>query len=273
MTTVRLPRAVLWQTFIRFIFAGQLGWNYERMQSLGYCYSMLPILKKTRPNPEDFKEAFITNLNFFNTNPIMGTPIIMGAHAALEESGASLETTEGLKLGLMGSMAGMGDTIVFALYNSIIFSLGANWGLQGNVFGPIFVAIMVLFPFALVRWWEFDLAYHQGVNLFTSMGSGPVARIMEGATMVGLTMIGGFAPSIVKVTTPLTLTSVATLNGTAAVTKVIVQDQLDAILPDMLPVLIVLLSYWLLRKGWSPIKVIGLLVAVGFVLGALGILA
>jgi mannose PTS system EIID component len=272
MTAVKLTRADLWQAFVRYVFAAQLGWNYERMQSVGYCYSMLPILKKTHPDPEDFKEAFITNLNFFNTNPIVGTPFIMGAHAALEELGASLDTTEGLKVGLMGPLAGVGDTIVWALYNSIIFSLGANWALQGNIFGPIFVAVMVFFPYNLARWWQFNWAYKQGVNLVTSFGSGAIARITEAATIVGLIVVGGFAPSIVNVKTPWTIVTNATVNGTAATTKVVVQDQLNAIVPYLLPVLAVGLAYWLLSRGWGPVKVIGLLVVVGFVLGAFGLL-
>jgi mannose PTS system EIID component len=272
MSATKLTRDVLWQAFVRYVFAAQLGWNYERMQSVGYCYSMLPILKKTHPDPEDFKEAFITNLNFFNTNPIVGMPFIIGAHAALEEAGASLETTEGLKVGLMGPLAGVGDTIVWALYNSIIFSLGANWALQGNLFGPIFVALMVFFPYNLVRWWQFNWAYKEGANLVSSFGSGAIAKITEAATIIGLIVVGGFAPSIVNVKTPLTLTTKAMVQGSEAVTKVVVQDQLNAVIPYMLPVLAVFLAYWLLNRGWNPVKVIGLLVVVGFVLGALGIL-
>lgn len=273
MAAVKLTRADLWQAFVRYVFAAQLGWNYERMQSVGYCYSMLPIFKRTHPDPEDFKETFITNLNFFNTNPIVGTPFIMGAHAALEEAGASLESTEGLKVGLMGPLAGVGDTIVWALYNSIIFSIGANWGLQGNIFGPIFVAVMVFFPYNAVRWWQFNWAYKKGADLVTSFGTGAIAKITEAATIVGLIVVGGFAPSIVKAVIPYTLTTTATVNGTAAVTNVVIQTQLDAIVPYLLPVLFVLLAYWLLKRGWGPVRVIGLLVVVGFILGAVGFLA
>jgi PTS system mannose-specific IID component len=272
MATKKLPRSVLLQTFVRFIFVGQLGWNYERMQSVGYCYSMLPIFRITRPDPEDFKEAFITNLNFFNTNPIVGTPFIMGAHIALEEAGASLDTTEGLKVGLMGPMASVGDTLVWALYNSIIFAIGANWAVQGNVFGPIFVVLMSFFPFLLFRWWEFNTAYRRGADLAATFGTGMIARITEAASLVGLIVIGGFAPSIVNVKTPLALSTTALVNGSQAVSKVVIQTQLDAIVPYLLPVLTVAMVYWLLGKGWSPIKAIGLLILVGFVLGAAGIL-
>jgi PTS system mannose-specific IID component len=65
----KLTMADIKKAFWRYVFMSQCGWNYERMQSVGYCYSMLPILEKTRPDPEEFKEAFLTNLNFFNTNP------------------------------------------------------------------------------------------------------------------------------------------------------------------------------------------------------------
>ena len=269
--TTKVNRKDLWQSFWRLVFASQLGWNYERMQSVGYCYAILPILKKTHPDPEDFKEAFITNLNFFNTNPVVGFPFILGAHAALEESGASLDTTEGLKVGLMGPLAGVGDTILWALYNSIIFSIGAGMALQGNILGPIFVMLMVFFPYNLVRYWQFFGAYRQGVNILTGYGAGAIARLTELATIVGLIVVGGFAPSIVNVKTPLALTTSAVVNGEQVTTNVAVQQQLDAILPYMLPVLTVALAYWLLKRGWSPARVILVLVVLGFVTGALGI--
>lgn len=271
IVTPKLTRGDLMKSFWRYIFLFQSGWNYERMQSVGYCYAILPILKRTHPDPEDFKEAFITNLNFFNTNPVVGAPLIIGAHAALEEAGASLETTEGLKVGLMGPLAGVGDTLLWALYNSIIFSIGSIMALNGNVFGPILVMILVLFPYMGVRYWQFMWAYRQGTNLMSSLGGGMIARITELATFVGLVVIGGFAPSIVRLTTPLEITQQATVQGEQAVSTVNIQAQLDAILPYMLPVLVTGLAYWLLKKGWSPIQVILLLTVIGFAGGALGI--
>jgi len=273
MAEKKLTRADLMSAFWRYVFFFQMGWNYERMQSVGYCFTMLPILKKTRPDPEEFKEAFMTNLNFFNTNPVVGAPLILGAHAALEEAGASLETTEGFKVGLMGPFAGIGDTLVWALYNSIIFSLGSVMALQGNLMGPILVVLLVFFPYLAVRYWQFFWAYSQGAQLVEHMSAGAIQRITEAATLIGLIVVGGFAPSIVRVTTPLKWERTVTVRGEEVVQKVVLQDQIDAILPYMLPMLVVFLSYWLLKKkGWSPTRVIYLLVAIGFIGGALGIL-
>ncbi len=271
---VKITQADIKQAFWRYVFAAQHGWNYERMQSVGYCYSMLPILKKTHPDPEEFKEAFITNLNFFNTNPVIGTPLIMGAHIALEEAGASLETTEGLKIGLMGPLAGVGDTLVWALYNSIIFSIAASMALAGNALGPIFAMIMIFFPYMAVRWWQITWAYKQGSNLMASISGGAIARITELATIIGLIVIGGFAPSIVRLTTPLQFVQNVTVGGEVSTQTVAVQTQLDAILPYMLPLAIIGLTYWLLKKkNWSPTNAIFLLLAIGFIGGALGIFA
>jgi len=271
-TKEKLTRKDLMAAFWRYIWMAQCGWNYERMQSVGYCYSMLPIFKKTRPTPEEFKEAFITNLNFYNTNPVVGTPLIMGAHVALEEAGASFETTEGLKVGLMGPLAGVGDTLVWAIYNSIIFTIGASMALDGSAFGPIFVILMIFFPYMAVRYWQYMWAYKQGTNLIASLGGGAIQRITELATIVGLIVIGGFAPSIVRLTTPLKYTTEAVLQGETVQQVVEIQTQIDSIMPYLLPALITFLAYWLLKnKGWSPIKVIGLLIVVGFLGGALGI--
>lgn len=270
--TPKLTRADLLKAFWRYVFLFQCGWNYERMQSVGYAYSILPILKKTRPDPEAFKEAFLTNLNFFNTNPVVGAPLIIGAHIALEEAGASLDTTEGLKVGLMGPLAGVGDTLVWALYNSIIFSIGSIMALNGSAFGPILVILLVFFPYLGVRYWQFMWAYRQGTSLIASLGGGAIAKITELATIVGLVVIGGFAPSIVRATTPLEITQKAVIQGKEAINSVKIQAQLDAILPYLLPVLVTWLAYWLLKKGWSPVRVILVLTVIGFVCGALGIL-
>ncbi|MCI8271343.1 MAG: PTS system mannose/fructose/sorbose family transporter subunit IID, partial [Erysipelotrichaceae bacterium] len=66
-------------------FGMQFSWNYERMQALGYCWSILPALKKIyKDDPEALKAAVIRNLEFFNTHPYMAMPI-MGTSLAMEE--------------------------------------------------------------------------------------------------------------------------------------------------------------------------------------------
>ena len=273
--TGRLERRDLLASFWRYFWSFQISWNYERMQALGFAYAMEPVLRKLFPNDADYEAALERHLVFFNTNPVVGAPLIIGSAIAMEEAGAPA-SAEGVKIALMGPMAGVGDTIIWALYNSIIFVIGANWALQGNILGPIFVIVMVAIPYTVARYWQFMWAYSQGRSLATSLASGMLERVTEGATVLGLIVIGGFIPSIVKIVTTLTYTqTVSAINpkgGTQLVTsKTPVQTQLDAILPFMLPVLLTAVVYWLLKRyNLNPLWAIAFVFVIGIVLGGLG---
>jgi PTS system mannose-specific IID component len=172
----------------------------------------------------------------------------------------------------MGPLAGVGDTLVWALYNSIIFSIGSVMALQGNVMGPILVILLILIPYLAVRYWQFFWAYNQGTGLIAQLGSGAIMRLTELATIVGLIVVGGFAPSIVRLTTPLEWSREVEVRGEMTTQVINIQQQLDAILPLMLPVLVTWMAYALLKRGWSPIRVIVVLLIIGFAGGALRIL-
>ena len=80
----------------------QGSWNYERMQNGGWCYAMIPAIKKLYKDPEDRKAALKRHLEFFNTHPYVASPVL-GVTLALEEdraNGAAVKTLQfkGLKL-------------------------------------------------------------------------------------------------------------------------------------------------------------------------------
>jgi len=95
-------------------FLIQSSWSFERMQSLGFFYSIAPAIMSIHKDKDDLAEAYKRHLEFFNTNPYMA-PAIIGATIKLEEEGASGEDIKGLKAGLMGAY---GAPIVFLIiYN------------------------------------------------------------------------------------------------------------------------------------------------------------
>lgn len=259
-------RAAFWRYFISF----QISWNYERMQALGFAYAMEPVLRKLFPKSEDYEAALKRHLVFFNTNPVIGAPLIIGSAIAMEEAGAPA-SAEGVKVALMGPLAGVGDTIVWALYNSIIFTIGASMALSQNILGPIFVIVMVAVPYTLVRWWQFFWAYEQGKALATSLGSGALERVTEGATILGLIVIGGFIPSIVHLVTVADYRQDVTVAGKTVTQTVAVQQQLDTILPFMLPIILTGFVYWLLRRyNLNPLWAILIVFVFGILGGWLG---
>jgi mannose/fructose/N-acetylgalactosamine-specific phosphotransferase system component IID len=264
-----LPKRVLNRSFWRYFWSFQISWNYERMQALGFCWAMIPVLRHLNKDDKSFAEAMQRHLSFFNTSPIIGGPFILGSTIALEEGG-SATSADGMKIAMMGPLAGIGDALTFVVYNSIIFTLAANWALQGKVIGPIFAAVFVLVPYYFVRRLQFSFGYKQGKNLITHLASGALEKVNEALIILGLIVLGGFIPSIVKIVTTLSYAGKAEPGGKAAPATT-VQSQLDQVLPFLLPVALTALIYFILRKfNLNPIWAIVIVFAIGLTLGGLG---
>lgn len=264
-----IPKRVLNRAFWRYYWSFQISWNYERMQALGFCWAIIPVLRHLNRDDTRFAEAMQRHLSFFNTSPIVGGPFILGTTIAMEEGGSGT-SAEGIKVAMMGPLAGIGDAVTFVLYNTLIFTIGCNWALQGNVIGPIFVALFVLVPYFLVRRWQFTFGYRQGKALITQLAAGALAKVNEGAIILGLIVLGGFIPSIVKIVTTVKEHPTATVPGAKAV-AVPVQTQIDQVLPYLLPVAVTALIYFLLRRfNLHPIWAIVIVFVLGLTLGGLG---
>lgn len=251
----------------------QLSWNYERMQALGFCWSIMPILRKVYPNKEDYFTAIKRHLNFYNTNPVIGSPTIFGAVCALEEQ-KQPEAADDLKVALMGPFAGIGDTIMAILMKPIFAVFAAGMALNGNWFGAALMLILGFIWFYLM-FPGFWLGYNQGKNIVQTAGSKALERFSELASIAALTIMGGFIPSILAtVKTPLQFTRTLTVEGKAVQQVVAIQDILDKILPYMIPLALVFFVYWLLKaRRWSILRVLLLLVVLGIILGAFKILS
>lgn len=250
------------KVYWRNIFGLQWGWNYERMQGLGYSWVMMPVLKKLyKDKPEEMKKALKTHLGYFNTSQPM-SHLIIGADIGMEEQTgmADEEAIVGLKTGLMGPLAGVGDTLFLAIYRTIIFSISAYMALSGSPIGlllPLIGGILLLW----VRYWFTGVGYKQGARLATDFAS-QMKLLTNAASILGLTVVGALIPSVITYTLDLKYKmGKVTLNA---------QDMLNQILPGLLPLAIVMLSYWLLgKKQMNSTKLIFVLIALGMLLGNL----
>lgn len=259
----KITKADLNKVFIRNIFGLQWGWNYEKMQGLGYCYVIMPILRKLYANdPEKMKKALKTELGYFNTSQPMSN-LIIGTDAALQEEFGIEEAEDaivGVKTGLMGPFAGVGDTIFITIYRAIVFSIAAYIAMEGQAVAlliPLICGLLVLGVRYKFTFW----GYEQGRKLATGF-SGQLKRITEAASVLGLTVVGALVPSVVKA--PLNISFVF---GEVSLSF---QTMLDKIMPGLFPVVIVLVSYWLLgKKKMTSTKLILVLMVVGILLGIL----
>ena len=248
----------------RWLLLGEAAWNYEKMQGLGYCYSMIPVLKKLYPDEADMKKALQTHLQFFNTHQEFAE-IILGIDIAMEEKegAASLEAVSAIKTGLMGPLAGIGDTLFGVIANTIFFSVGSYMALEGNPIG-IFLYLIWSVVRVIMRGYFIRIGYREGTKLIENLGD-KMNRVTEAASILGLTVVGALIPSVVSANVPFVFKS--------GEVEMELQAILNQIMPGLIPVLLVLLVYTLLnRKGMTSFKAIIFVMILGIACSAAGIL-
>jgi len=253
------------KVFIRWLLGGQTGWNYERMQGLPYCFTMIPVLKKLYKDPGDMKKALKMHLQFFNTNPFLA-PLILGVDVAVEEKEGikSEDAITGIKTGLMGPFAGVGDTIFGVIAGTVFGSIAAYMGLNGLATGVIIWMLYNVIRIFLTYWF-IGVGYQQGVRVVTSLG-GKLRNLTAAANILGLTVVGALITSVVSVTVPATF-----VMGDVTMS---LQSILDQIMPGLVPALLVGLVYWMLGlKKMNSVKAIWIVMALGIILYNLRVLA
>lgn len=243
--------------------------SFERLESFGFCLGMMPALKKLYPNKEDRIEAMKRHASFYNTEPQLGA-IINGMAVGMEEKKANGEPLDGetintLKVGLMGPVAGIGDSMIPGMLIPILLSIGMALAAGGNILGPIFY-IVAFNSIALIGSYQlFMKGYKMGASSVEVLVSDKSTKIREALSLLGVFVMGGVAASYVNLGTGL---EYATKDGV----DISIQAMLDGIFPKLLPLLVVLGTWYAMaKKGLSPVNAMLALVAFSAIGVALGI--
>ncbi|MBN1260124.1 MAG: PTS system mannose/fructose/sorbose family transporter subunit IID [Anaerolineae bacterium] len=268
-----LAKSDVFNAWWRWLFFSHATYNWERMQGMGFAHSMTPIIEKLYTKKEDVVAALKRHLVFFNTQPDFGG-IIHGVVISMEEqraSGAEIsdDAINGVKSGLMGPMAGIGDTLQQGIVIPIALAIGMNiatggavgTATRGNILGPLFFLIIAAAFVWGFGWFIFWQGYKQGQSAVTNiLQSGTLNRFITAAGVLGNFIIGALTVSFVAVSTPVTLV----IGGSTFA----IQDILNSFMPNLLPLLLTLLIWWLIaKKNVSPTLIMVVIIAVG-VLGA-----
>jgi PTS system mannose-specific IID component len=272
MSEKNLTKGDIMNMFIRsnFLLA---SFNFERMQSMGFCVTMIPALKRLYQG-EELKKALKRHLEFFNTQPFIAAPI-MGITAAMEEqraNGAPIDdaSISGVKVGLMGPLAGVGDPIFWGTIRPVTAALGASIALGGSLLGPIlFFVAFNLFRLA-TKWYGLKYGYETGTGIVSDMSGNRLQKLTEGASILGLFVMGSLVCKWTSMNVPLVVSNVTGSDGKVVVTTV--QTILDQLMPGLLPLLLTFVCMRLLKKKVNPIVLIFGLFAVGIVGYACGVL-
>ncbi|TQS71192.1 PTS system mannose/fructose/sorbose family transporter subunit IID [Ornithinibacillus gellani] len=241
----------------------QASFNYERMQAAGWLYSILPGLRQAHKNKKDLSKAMKDHMEFFNTHPFLVT-FIMGIILAMEQNKEDREAIRGIKVATMGPLGGIGDALFFLTLLPITASIGASLAIEGNILGPIIFVVMFNIIHFGTRFGLMKFGYEAGVSAIAKLKES-TQQISRAASIVGLTVVGGLIATYVAFNIDYVWVS-----GDAELD--IQSEVLDAIMPGLLPIAYTLLVYWLLKKGRSPLVLIGLTVVVGLLGSFLGIM-
>ncbi|HGJ5882169.1 PTS mannose transporter subunit IID [Arsenophonus sp.] len=248
----------------------QGSWNFERMQALGFCFSMIPVIRRLYPeNSEERKQAIKRHLEFFNTHPYVAAPVL-GVTIAMEEqraNGADIDdgAINGIKVGLMGPLAGVGDPIFWGTVRPVFAALGAGIAMSGSLLGPLLFFILFNLVRLLTRYYGVTYGYKKGLDIVHDMRGGFLQKMTEGASILGLFVMGALVNKWTNVNIPLVVSEIKNPN-TGEVTITTVQTILNQLMPGLVPLLLTFGCMWLLRRKVNPLWII-----IGFfILGIVG---
>ena len=281
----------------------QGSWNYERMQNDGWAFSMIPAIKKLYKTKEDRAAALERHLEFFNTHPYVASPIL-GVTLALEEeraNGAPVDdvTIQGVKVGMMGPLAGIGDPVFWFTVKPILGALAASLAMSGNILGPIIYFLGWNIIRMAFMWYTQEFGYKAGSKITEDLSGGLLQDITKGASILGMFILGSLVNRWVSISFAPTVSTVkldkgayiewdklpagaegiksaleqqaAGLSLTSSKVTTL-QDNLDSLIPGLAALCLTLFCMWLLKKKVSPIIIILGLFVVGIVFHLIGLM-
>lgn len=275
MSNKLIDKKVMRDTFIRSNFH-QSSWNYERMQALGFLFTMVPTIKALYPeNDDERKQAIARHLEFFNTQPFVTSPII-GVTLAMEEQkklGADIDDAaiNGLKVGMMGPLAGVGDPIFWGTLRPILGALAAGMAMDGSIIGPILFFTLFNVVRLGFRYWSMHYGYDKGNELVADIGGGILRKLTTGASVLGLFIMGALINLWTDVNLSFQISEITTETG-EVVTQTM-QNLLDDLIPGLVPLLLTFAAMKLLEEDVNPLWLILGMFVIGIVGYSLGIMS
>lgn len=299
---IKLTKADRFKMFLRSYFLLS-SFNYERMQNGGVAYTLIPAIKKLYSSKADRAAALKRHLEFFNTHPFMANPIF-GVTLALEEeraNGANVDDAaiSGVKIGMMGPLAGAGDPLFWFTLRPIMLSLGASLAVSGNVAGLFVFFILWNIMAAAVKWYTQEFGYRAGTAITDDLSGGLLQKVTRGASMMGMFVIGSLIQRWVSITFTPVVSTVKQQKGayidweklpagakglkeaftqyaagrSLSETKVTtLQDNLDQLVPGLAALGLTFLCMYLLKRKVSPIVIILGIFVLAIVFHVIGLL-
>ncbi|MDD6347291.1 MAG: PTS system mannose/fructose/sorbose family transporter subunit IID [Lachnospiraceae bacterium] len=261
------------RSWVRWEYYNESCYNYERMQGLGFCTAMVPVLNKIYAgDAEGMKGALKRHIMFFNTDHNFGG-MILGICTSMEEQkklGADIpdEAFVSLKSGLMGPCAGIGDTLSQVVLLPTLAVIFINLAQKGAVWAPIAYTVLFVGIFYSVGYWMLFVGYKNGGEaVLKLMEGGLFDKVIKVANILGCAVAGALICSYVS------------FNWNVIMMKEEVEmfnlqtGVFDAILPNAMPLVLTMGIYYAAKKGVKSSYITFGVMIIGFILGILGLIA
>ena len=249
-------RSLFWRSMLL-----EANFNFETWQNTGFAYAIIPVLKKLYSTKQALAAALKRHLQFFNTSPY-GSTLILGITAAMEEQNSGDEdfddeSINAVKLGLMGPLAGVFDSLFWGTFKVIAAGVGTSMAIRGNIIGPILFLLIFNIPHLLLRYQLTFIGYNTGTKFLQNLAKNNVMdRLTKGASILGLMVVGAMPATLMHITTPLTMGSDKSAVG--------LQGILDQIMPAMIPLALTFLVYHFVKKNVKTTYLLLGLLVLGF---------
>lgn len=268
----RLSKKDVVKAFWRWTFFSHANYNYERLEATGLVHSYKHVIKKLYGDePEEYKACVKRHMQFFNTEPhIEG--VIPGIVLAMEEeraNGAPItdEAINGVKTGLMGPFAGIGDTLWQGTLTPILLAFGISLGSQGNLMGPLVYTLLmfgIMFPAAYICWMKGYELGKDGIEKI--LGGNQLQMLITGASAMGAIVLGALSSQFVTV-------NCAAVIKFGALEMNVQETVFDALFKGILPLGVTMLTLYLLKnRKMKATTVMGILILIGLAGGVVGFL-
>ena len=208
---------------------------------------------------------------------------------------------QGVKVGMMGPLAGVGDPVFWFTLRPILGALGASLAMSGNIMGPIlFFVLWNVIRMAFI-WYTQEFGYKVGTSIAQDLSGGLLGKVTQGASILGMFIIGSLVQRWVSISFTPVVSTVTQSEGAyidwnslsegakgiqEALTQydalgsaglnvekvTTLQQNLDQLIPGLAALLLTLLCCWLLKKKVSPIVIIIALFIVGIAARCLNIM-
>ncbi len=259
------PDRKLNKNVIRTLFFRSLtleaNFNFETWQNTGFAFSIIPVLKRLYHTKEAMASALKRHLQLFNTSPY-GSTLIIGITAAMEEQNIlnpdfDEESISSVKLGLMGPLAGVFDSLFWGTFKVIAAGVGTSLAIKGNILGPILFLLIFNVPHLLLRYNLTFIGYNTGTKFLQNLSKSNVMdKLTQGAAILGLMVVGAMPATLMSIKTPLSIGGASSAVG--------VQGILDQVIPAMIPLGLTFIVYYFVKKNVKTTYLLLGLLVLGF---------